>query len=91
MRAMTIGVVVMLLGATGFAQAEGNERYNGRYLVKGATHMAPSSKSKSKAAKQPTAPQYNPKELSVDQSVPWQKAPKNSSRQMKSRSPHLMD
>ena len=91
MRAMTIGAVVMLLGATGFAQAEGNDRYNGKYLVKGATHMAPTSKAKRNASKQPTAPHYNPKELSVDQSVPWQKAPKNSSRQMKSRSPHLFD
>ena len=81
MRAMrTIGAVVALLSTTGFVQAEGSDRYNGNYLVKGVTHRAPASKVKSNAAKQITAPEYNPKELSVDQSVPWQKAPKNSSQ-----------
>lgn len=91
MRAMTIGAVVVLLGTAGLAQAEGNDRYNGKYLVSGAKHTARTDKSKSISAKPKTAPHFNPKELSVDQSVPWQKAPKDSSRQMKSRSPHLFD
>lgn len=91
MRAMTVGVVVVSLGTAGLAQAEVGDRFNGKYLVSGATHMARTDKSKSTSAKKKSAPTFNPKEISVDQSVPWQKAPKNSSRQMKSRSPHLVD
>lgn len=91
MRAMTIGAVVVFLGAAGLAHAEGNDRYNGKYLVSGAKHTARADKSKSIATKRTVAPHFNPKEIAVDQSVPWQKAPKNSSRQMKSRSPHLFD
>lgn len=85
MRTVTTAAVVVLLGATGFAHAESNDRYNGKYLVSGSKHMAPARKGNS------SAPRFNPKEISIDQSVPWQKAPKDSSRQMKSRSPHLMD
>ena len=85
MRTFTTAAVVVLLGASGFAHAESNDRYNGKYLVAGAKHMAPARKGNS------NAPRFNPKEISIDQSVPWQKAPKDSSRQMKSRSPHLMD
>lgn len=91
MRAMTVGAVAVFLGTAGFAQAEGNDRFNGKYLVSGATHMARADKGKNISAKKKSAPKFNPKEISVDQSVPWQKAPKDSSRQMKSKSPHLVD
>jgi len=39
--------------------------------------------------KQKVTPKFNPKEIAVDQSVPAQRSPKNSSRYMKSRSPHV--
>jgi hypothetical protein len=41
--------------------------------------------------KQKVTPKFNPKEIAVDESVPAQKSPKNSSRYMKSRSPHVLD
>ena len=91
MRAIVIGAAAVLLGTAALAPAEGNDRYNGKYLVSGAKHTARADKSKSIATKRKVAPHFNPKKIAVDQSVPWQKAPQNSSRQMKSRSPHLLD
>ncbi len=84
MRAVLIGAAVCL-GAVGLAHAGGNDRYNGKYLVTGVKHMASANKGKN------IAPQFNPKEISVDQSVPWQRRQKDTSRYMKSKSPHLFD
>ena len=47
MRIVTTAAVVVLLGATGFAHAESNDRYNGKYLVSGTKHMAPARKGNS--------------------------------------------
>jgi hypothetical protein len=89
MRVVLVGLAVVI-GTLEFAGAE-ESRFSGKYQVAKPRHTARVNKVEALTVKQKVVPQYNPKELTVDQKVPSTKAPKDSSRQMKSRSPHVLD
>ncbi|HWE18360.1 MAG TPA: hypothetical protein VG758_14445 [Hyphomicrobiaceae bacterium] len=89
MRVVLIGLAVVI--ATPDLVGAAESRFSGKYQVSKPRHTTRVNKVDALTVKQKVVPQYNPKEISVDRKVPSTKAPKNSPKFLKSRSPHVMD
>jgi hypothetical protein len=76
MRVLLIGLAVGI-ATLDLAGAE-ESRFSGKYQVAKPRHTAKVNKVDALTVKQKVVPQYNPKEISVDQKVPSTKAPKKT-------------
>jgi len=74
MRVVLVGLAVVI-GTLDAATAE-ESPFNGKYQVAKPRHTARVNKVEALTVKQKVVPQYNPKELGVDQKVPSTKARK---------------
>jgi hypothetical protein len=84
-------ICVLAVASSGPATGQQTNQGDSTFIKQRAKEKAKVNKIEALAVKQKAAAQFNPKEISVDRSVPWQKASKNSSRHMKSRSKHVLD
>lgn len=65
-----IAAIVLLNGPSAIAGADNT---SGQYVLTQPRHAAKTSRPEKPAPKQKAPRPYNPKELTIEQSVPWQK------------------
>ena len=82
---------VLVAAASSGASGQQSQQSDLSFAKQRAERKARVNKVEGITIKQKVTPQFNPKEIAVDQSVPAKKSPKNSSRYMKSKSPHVLD
>ncbi len=67
--------IIALMAASYPAEAENNNPYNGKYVVKESRHTSKVKKADSLKQKQTSPKAFNPKELTIDKPTTWKSTP----------------